>query len=258
MFMFRENSDQELVRETLAGHEGAFAELVKRHIQSVHAVAYARTGNHADAEDAAQEALLKAYQSLRDLREPSKFGSWIVRMTRNLAIDVQRRRERRRGLPGQFPPKPEATQVDIEQREGHDLLRQHIMALEEEPREVILLHYFADKPLREIAGLLGISRAAAQKRLWRAREVLSKSVVGALGSSHEETRPEAERVKRVLGVITAASAPWQMAAGPATAAATGMAAKASLTPLGLTLSKGVVLPIALAAGMAGLWMAVST
>ena len=74
---FWKSSDKHIVARVLRGNRDAFGELVDRYLTRVHAVAYARTGNRADAEEAAQEAFLQAFVSLDHLQYPSRFGPWL-------------------------------------------------------------------------------------------------------------------------------------------------------------------------------------
>ena len=223
MFIRRQTSDESLVSRTLGGNRETFGELVERYLQAAHGVAFAHTGNHADAEDATQEAFLKAFRSLDSLHERARFGAWLVTIVRREAIQVLRGRQRELGMRERLGTVPESEPPEVLQRDTHDALREHVMALEEGQREAILLFYFAGKSIRETATLLGISNAAAQKRISRARESLSKSVVSALGAAQEDARPKQDRVKRVMGGLAAVHASWEVSQAAAAAGASGTA-----------------------------------
>ncbi len=79
-------SNAALVKQVLRGRRERFDVLVRRHLNAVYAVAYSFTTNHADAEDVAQDAFLKAYTSLDTLREPAKFEGWLIAIVRNSAL----------------------------------------------------------------------------------------------------------------------------------------------------------------------------
>lgn len=231
--LFREPDDR-LVRDTLAGNQHAFARLVERYLQTAHAVAFAQTGNHADAEDAAQDAFLKAYQSLDTLRDRSRFGSWLAALTRNAAVDLVRKRHRRDKLADQLPRHEALHNMEPERHDEAELVRAKVMAMDEGPREVILLYYFAGHTLREIGQLLNISKPAAQKRLVRAREQLSESVIRALGAEPSHIHTRDARVKKVMGAIAAAPVAWNATAATATAGVgTSIAALAAPKTLAL-------------------------
>ncbi|MDX9976360.1 MAG: sigma-70 family RNA polymerase sigma factor, partial [FCB group bacterium] len=215
-------SDAHLIQRTLGGDPSAFERLVDRYMQVVHAVAYAQTGNRADAEDAAQETFLKAYTALGSLQDRARFGPWIVTTARHKAIDLVRGRQRRHDLVNRLPQNG-IVEVDFAESERHEQLREHLMALEEGPREVILLHYFAGKNLRDIARILQISRAAAQKRLCRARDTLSESVMRSLSAPVNAEKVKVERKRRIMAALATTSAPWKAAPPLATGASSLLA-----------------------------------
>lgn len=220
-------SDAHLIQKTLGGDPSAFERLVDRYMQIVHAVAYAHTGNRADAEDVAQETFLKAYTALGSLQDRSRFGPWLATTARNKAIDTVRSRQRRHDLVNRLPQNG-IVEVDFSESERHEQLREHIMALEEGPREVILLHYFAGKNLRDIARILQITKAAAQKRLCRARETLSESVMRTLSTPVNAEKAKQERKRRIMAALATTSAPWKATspvAGGASSLVAGAAAK---------------------------------
>lgn len=224
MLRRHKQSDADLVRQVLAGRREDFGELVERHLPAAFAVAYGRTGNHADAEDAAQEAFLRALKTLDRLREPAKFGPWLLTIARNVATDilVVRTRERNAGTP--TPNEDDASWLpNMEQREMWSKLHEQIRQLDNEPREVLLLFYFAGKPTKEIAALLNLTHDAVRKRLQRAREILGTHLL-------EELQPERKLepvFKRHSATVTAAAlaAPiaWQTASAATIPAIAGIA-----------------------------------
>src|SRR5919204_6391381 len=78
-------ADELLVAEALAGDRAAFARLVDRHRPRAHALARRLLGDAAEAEDVVQEAVLRSYLALGDLREPPRFGAWLCGIALNLA-----------------------------------------------------------------------------------------------------------------------------------------------------------------------------
>src|SRR5690348_4990771 len=77
-------ADELLVAAALRGDRGAFARLVDRHRPRAQALARRLLGDAAEAEDVVQEAVLRAYLALRDLREPARFGAWLCGIALNL------------------------------------------------------------------------------------------------------------------------------------------------------------------------------
>ncbi len=172
--------DQNAVERTRAGDQEAFGELADRYAGPLSALAYDRLGSVADAQDAVQETLLTAFQRLSSLREPERFGAWVYEILRNTCamkvrgqvIDrkaVSALRERRSG-DASLAPLDQA-----EAQERSELLRQAVAGLTPPLREIVVLRYLGGTPRQEAAAILGISLAAADKRLERAlRELRTK------------------------------------------------------------------------------------
>lgn len=203
-----QKSDEQLVRQVLAGDRNAYGELAERYLQITRALANAYLRNHADAEDLTQDTLIRAYRSLDTLREPRAFGPWLATMTRRAAIDQIRNEKRRRALL-EHAPKPSANNdpaVEISERRA--LVREQIMLLESGSREIVLLYYFAGKPIKEIASLLGLSSLAVQKRLSRARKAIGDQLLESLGETTAEAVPPRKRLERVLTGIALAAPSW--------------------------------------------------
>ena len=215
MFRWRNNSDEELIRRVLAGRRESFGILVERYMPTVHAIAYAHTGRSADAEDVAQEAFIRGLQSLPTLHDPHKFGAWLAGITRNVASVAARTAARRNALherlhsPIALDPVPE-----LERNEMHDLLRAQVMALDEAPREILLLHYFAGKSVREIAEVMDISLEAAKKRLQRAREQLGENLMNQLQPAFEPDKPSHRSIAKTIAAVAAANLAWEATAAP--------------------------------------------
>ena len=83
-------SDGELVRQTLAGRSQAYEELVRRWAGRITAMCHAKVGRAPEAEDLAQEALLRGFRSLSSLAEPEKFGSWLFGIAVHACLDCPR------------------------------------------------------------------------------------------------------------------------------------------------------------------------
>ena len=200
MFRSRPPSDDRVVREVLAGERERFGVLVELYLPAVHALAYARTGNHADAEDVSQEAFLQAFQSLDSLREWAKFGPWLMGITRHCASRVTRKARPQETFSEETGGQP-APAADMERRELERMLWDQVRDLDERQREVIVLHYFGGKTSGEIAALLGLSDDAVRKRLERARAALGEGDVEAAwgGAQAQAVLPGAQRAHHGAG-----------------------------------------------------------
>lgn len=148
------------------GDRGAYAGLVKAHSGRVFAICLGMLGNRHDAEDMAQQTLLRGFMRIGSLANSEGFGHWIARIARNSCIDLIRRRKRQvveRDLPesgaGADP-------------ETYHRLEAALAELSEDYRLPLLLFYFNGRSTKRIAETLEISQAAVQTRLSRARKRL--------------------------------------------------------------------------------------
>jgi RNA polymerase sigma factor (sigma-70 family) len=157
--------DDELVTAARAGDPAAFAALVERNRSRVVAVAERLVGD--DAEDLVQEALLRAYLGLSQLRDPARFGAWLC----GIAVNLAKMRLRRRALETRLLSEP-ATDGGPEELEVLRLVRDAIEVLPPGQRDVVVLHYVDGLSCDEIAALLGPSPGAVRVRLHRARRQL--------------------------------------------------------------------------------------
>ncbi len=180
-------SDADLVARTLAGEKDAFGALADRYGKLVSVLAFQKVGNRADAEDLAQDAFLKAYHALADLKEPEKFGSWLYNIAFRLAIDLLRRRGRtsagvealkERAL-GAAPPPSLAGAVagggqaeDASRREWAEKVMEAVGSLPDKYRLVLTLRYQRMMSYRAIAEHLGEPGGTIGNRLHRAANML--------------------------------------------------------------------------------------
>jgi RNA polymerase sigma-70 factor, ECF subfamily len=170
-----------LVAAAQAGDAAAFEELVSRYEGKIFRLTRNITGNHEEAEDAMQDAFLKAYAHLQDFHGNSRFYTWLVRIAANEAL--MRLRKRR---PNQFSlDEPIEGETDLFPRELEDwgptpeqkyaqsemqgIVSDMIDRLEPEFRIVLLLRDFEELSTQETADALGISISAVKSRLLRAR-----------------------------------------------------------------------------------------
>jgi RNA polymerase sigma factor (sigma-70 family) len=170
----------------MAGDAVAFAGLVGRYERTALAVAYSTLGDANASGDVVQEAFLKAWQRLADLKEPERFGAWLSRMVRNLAIDSRRRKplalagETLDELDGSHPSDV-ATESDdpssaFVRRETRQQINEALAGLDELTRSAVVLRYYDNLSSKQIGELLGMSPAAIDMRLSRARAELKQSL----------------------------------------------------------------------------------
>jgi len=125
-------------------------------------------GNTHDAEDIAQQALLKGLADINQLRDSERFGAWIARIAKNLCIDYIRKQRHKQNC------NVESTAASQNSSKEYPELRMALAKLSEEHRLALMLYYFDGRSTRSIAQTFMISEAAAQTRISRARKQLRK------------------------------------------------------------------------------------
>ena len=159
-------TEKTLVACCQKGDKGAYTGLVNAHVGRIFAVCLAMVGNRHDAEDLAQQTLLRGFMQIGSLRNSERFGGWVVQIARNLCRDAIRRRR-----PSVVSVRPNKDGVH-EDSESHRHLEAALGSLSQDYRMPLLLFYFNGRSTKSIAETLGISQAAVQTRLSRARRKL--------------------------------------------------------------------------------------
>lgn len=183
--------EQDLIARVQRGQNELFYELVHPYERRVFAAAMAILRNETDAEDAAQEAMLKALANIRQFRAEAKFSTWLIQITVNEAL-MRRRRDRtatteaideRRDEEGNYTPRDFADWREIpsealERKEVRQKLAQALASLDRKYREVFVLRDVEQLNIQETADTLGISVASVKTRLLRARLMLRDLLAG--------------------------------------------------------------------------------
>jgi len=179
--------EAELVERARQGDVAAYEELVRRYQNLAVRTAYVITGQAADAQDAAQEAFVKAYYSMGRFREGAAFRPWLLRIVANEAINRRRATRRKASLalrvaesrPSEdAAPSPEAAALAHEARSE---LVSALSRLREEDRLVIAYRYFFDLSEAEMADALGCARGTVKSRLSRSLKRLQREMPRAAG-----------------------------------------------------------------------------
>ena len=183
--------EQELIAQVQRGHSELFYELVRPYEKRVYAAALAILRDPTDAEDAAQEAMLKALANIRQFRAEARFSTWLIQITVNEAL-MRRRRERRamtesiddrRDEENDYTPRDFADWREIpsealERKEVRQRLAEALASLDRKYREVFVLRDMEQLNIQETAEALGISVASVKTRLLRARLMLRDLLAG--------------------------------------------------------------------------------
>lgn len=174
-------TDRDLVLRSISGDADAYSELVNRYQHEVRNLARAIVKDYQNAEDLAQDAFIKAYHSLSDLKEPEKFGGWICTILRHTALDFLRSGKRSVSLetlqeegfePAQEAPEAGSTILESHEEEARTL--DALINLREDYREIIILKHVEKMSYKDIAKRLNMSVSAVGEKLSRVRALLKR------------------------------------------------------------------------------------
>ena len=163
--------DEALVRRAKAGDREAFGRLMDRFQAPVYRVVRGILSDAADAEDVAQEAFLRAFESLKKFRGESGFFTWLYRIAVNEAL---RARKRRTFAPIEAVPETEAPRPEVPDEDGPSLaaLERLLGRLNDEFRAIVVLRDVEGMSYQDIAETLEIPMGTVESRLFRARREL--------------------------------------------------------------------------------------
>lgn len=176
-------------------------QLLERHRDAVYSLCYRVLRHPQDAEDACQDVLLEVSRQVDAIEQPEGFAGWLYRTTLHTALDVKRRRGRRKsreqaaasaGRPEQDP-------------DAHEELLRGLAGLDETSRMLVVEHYLAQRPLRELANERGCSEVAVWKRIRTAKERLRRTLGSAAFTALDGHGGLAMAVK--VGIKMAIAAP---------------------------------------------------
>jgi RNA polymerase sigma-70 factor (ECF subfamily) len=185
--------EAQMIASIIAGDSHLFHELIRPYERRVYVMALSFLHNEADAEDAAQEAFLKAFRNLASFRGEARFGTWLVSITLNEARSRIRHRDTLKmesldepsedqghTSPALLRDWREIPSEALERKEVSHLLQQAVTALPVIYREVFVLRDVEGLSVNEAAGALDISIASVKVRLHRARMMLQKALAPQL------------------------------------------------------------------------------
>ncbi len=176
----------------LAGDKGAFRPLVERYADRVLAFCRSRRLEEEEAADISQEVFLRAYRSLRSFRIGESFPAWLFAIAANRVRTrgTKRGNDERKiaaiGAEAGSGVAPDSS-IEVEKRLEAEAVRARVAELPPEQRRVVELYYFAELPVADVAGILGLGEEAVKSRLFRARKKL-RSLLGG----DEEAQPRME------------------------------------------------------------------
>jgi RNA polymerase sigma-70 factor (ECF subfamily) len=169
-------SDEALLAAYVAGDGAAFRALFSRYAPVLLRVLRRYTGSDADASDLVQHTFLQVHRARHDFREGARFRPWVFTIALNLAREHHRRRSRRQESPldaGDVPePVADLAPAPSDGEYARRRVQQALASLPDAQREVIVLHWLEERPMAEIAEVVGASVTAVKVRAHRGYERL--------------------------------------------------------------------------------------
>jgi len=192
--------DQEnIIARARRGDADAFEQLVVAYRDQVFRLALRMCGSEADADEVAQEAFLSAWKALPNFRGESQFSTWLYQLTTHAAIDLMRQIAADDITEVSAADPAPSPQQQAEQSEQREIVRDAILQLAPEQREVVVLRFMEELSYEEIGAVLKLPSGTVKSRLNRAKaqlkEILSKSgnLFGAGSVIHTETKGKEAR-----------------------------------------------------------------
>ena len=175
-------NEHELYRAAIHGDRDAFEMIIRTHSRALFAITYGILRNREEAEDAVQDALVKAWKSRWRVRDPEKFPTWLTMIARHRARDVFRKRRHVPLSDDMTKPLEQeaATNTGTESLDRH--VQSALAALPEIYRSALMLRYFEEMDYRTIENTLGLSNGALRGILGRALASMRKQLRPALAS----------------------------------------------------------------------------
>lgn len=194
-------AEAEMIRRICDGEAELYYELVQPYERSVYLSAFALLRNEADAEDAAQEAILKAFRHLKEFRGESRFRTWLVQIAINearmksriarrevISLDDETEDEDGSYTPMDLEDWRELPSEALERSEVREILRQALLALAPMYRETFVLRDIEKLSIAETAAILGVKEGVVKARLFRARLQLRDLIAPAIRNSEVYSR----------------------------------------------------------------------
>ncbi len=170
-------SDEELMQKVAEGKLDAFGDLVRRHEASAWRIAYHYVSDRAEAEDLAQEAFLKIFNTASRYRPSARFTTYLYRVIANLCVDHHRKKSPR--YIAEIPPREsqdDAPDKQLLSGERSITIQGALHELPDRQRMATVLRYYEDLSLSDIAEAMDTSYKAVERLLARARKSLETSL----------------------------------------------------------------------------------
>jgi RNA polymerase sigma factor (sigma-70 family) len=221
----------EFLKASAKGDTTAFETIVKKYQSFICAITFSATGDVEKSEELAQEAFISAWKDLSQLKDLTKFRSWIGSITRNIIRNSFR--SQKRDLISKSASVDQIEDVGIKDsgpvetsitKERQAVVRQALQQIPEKYREPLVLFYRQQQSVKEVAEQLELSEGVVRQRLSRGRKLLREQVAAMVETTISRTGPKKAFTTAVIASITG-----MVVKGSAVAAA-GIAAAVSETP----------------------------
>ncbi|MBW9156224.1 RNA polymerase sigma factor [Clostridium tagluense] len=168
------------IKQAIEGHKDSFANLIKHFEQLLYKVAKSMLQSDDDCADAIQEAILKAYKSIDNLKEIKFFKTWLVRILINECHNINKVKSKI--IPVNEIRETACDKSVITTIDDNIEMQEILNCLENDLKSVVVLYYFEEFSIKEISSMIGIPEGTVKSRLSRARlklkVILNKDVDG--------------------------------------------------------------------------------
>lgn len=194
------DEEQLWLAQARQGDKAAFGNLIANYQTQVYNLAYRMLNNAGEAEEAAQESFIRAYTHLQTFDPERRFRTWLLAITSNYCVDLLRKRRLLLlSLEGPLPPHrslrsddSKGPEAQVVKEEHQELVQSLLQRLPPDHRQTIVLRYWHDMSLEEIAEVMDSTVSAIKSRLFRARRRLADVATAyGLGSGIEPLAPQA-------------------------------------------------------------------
>lgn len=197
------NEEKAWIDAAREGDQHAFEQLIHLYEKRVFALTRRMCRNPADAEEAAQEAFLSAWQGLKFFRGESSFSTWLYRLASNACVDLMRKEGRHQAAAGpslndeevvlELPDEAPTPHALAERAELREQIEEGLAALPEEYREVLVLREIHQQSYDEISEILSLDLGTVKSRISRGRKKLRKFLLESGNFSETGSSKEAEK-----------------------------------------------------------------
>ena len=191
----KDNTDQEIIRRVLSGEQKAYAELVDRHKEKAMTLAMRMLKNRQDAEEALQDAFIRAFRALQSFEWKSSFSTWFYRIVFNVCSTKLNVRDRAlifsidEELDGELkfeiPSDADEPDIEFESKEFTSIVKQEIEKIGAGYSSILTMFFMQEMSYEEIVSVTGLPIGTVKNRLFRARNELRTAVLKRFSDLHQ-------------------------------------------------------------------------